>query len=414
MSSTIFYKFFHQKEQSTLHFDGTGINVFDLKHEIIEQNLLGDGHNFMLRLYHLEQPTIEYENDQDVIPRSTLVFVKRSPCSVQHGKFQSAARYVSGVPRINHYRPTQPVSKPVLDTTTAPVDESLSEEDKIKLMLERQDNAWAKTQEELSTHRIVFNKPTEDLPPPGYVCYRCGGKDHWIKNCPSITDPTYEARRIKRTTGIPKSYMKTISREQVEQQLANPNSEGNGIKTNENGDLVDAQGNTYMITEDGDYVMTFADSKTWALYQEKQESAAKRAKLEFEDGLVKRIIEEKKEHFLDPLSTRKRILRLPIVMTPCCQTMKSLKRLTNINYCQADLELVLIENDFHCPNCGAEDILLDSLIRNEELEKEISEYLNNINQEEEQNGKRKLSEVMDDFDSLRPSKKADVSNTITA
>lgn len=76
MSSTIFYKFLSQKTQSTIHFDGTGISVFDLKHEIILQNQLGQGTDFNLRLYHLEQPDLEYENDQDVIPRSSFVLAK--------------------------------------------------------------------------------------------------------------------------------------------------------------------------------------------------------------------------------------------------------------------------------------------------------------------------------------------------
>lgn len=410
MSSTIFYRFFHQNKQSTLYFDGTGINVFDLKHDIIEKNLLGDGQNFMLRLYHLDQPSVEYENDQDVIPRSTLVLVKRSPCSIENGRFQTAARYVSGKPRITRFKPSQPAQLASTEITNAPVDEALSEEDKIKLMLERQDSAWTKTQEELSTHKVVYNKPgNEDLPPPGYVCYRCGGKDHWIKNCPTMSDPTYEARRVKKTTGIPRSYMKTIAREEVEERLSNPSI--SGIQTNENGDLVDAQGNTYMVTEEGDYVMTFADSKTWALFQEKQESAAKRAKIELESQIVKRILEEGKDLFLDPLSSLKKILRPPIVMTPCCQNKDSLKRMLNFNYCQESLEQELIENDFHCPNCHAEDVLLDSLVNNHELEREITSYLGHIALENTLGEKRRLSEVLDGFPSIQESKRHETDNS---
>lgn len=52
-----------------------------------------------------------------------------------------------------------------------PVDENISEEDRIKLMFENQSNAWAQTQDELSTHKVVYNKPSatgtnpEDIPP---------------------------------------------------------------------------------------------------------------------------------------------------------------------------------------------------------------------------------------------------------
>lgn len=379
MSSTLFYRFFHQKEQSTIHFDGTGINVFDLKHEIIAQNNLGQGTDFMLRIYHSEQPELEYDNDQDVIPRSTYVLAKRSPVTVFNARTQSAARYVSGRPRINKFKQglqmvsALPASKP----ETAVVDENISEEDRIKKMFENQSTVWAQTQDELSTHKMVHYKPggAEDLPPPGYVCYRCGGKDHWIKNCPTNSDPNFEGKKIKKTTGIPKSYMKTILKETVEYRLQNPESNESGIQTTENGDLIDAQGNTYMVTEDGNYVMTFADSKTWALFQEKQQSAALQAQKAFNHELAEKAAAEDKKNFLNPLSSDLQVLKAPIYKTPCCLDLLAAKLMKNIYYNQTEIEQALIENDFHCPNCGRDDVFLDSLIRCEDLELEIKDFI---------------------------------------
>lgn len=394
MSSTIFYQFIHQKNQSTIHFDGTGLNVFDLKHEIINQSQLGQGQDFMLRLYHLEQPDLEYENDQDVVPRSTFVLAKRSPCSVQNGRYQSAARYVTGRPRITKFKTPNAVAPGAAPKPVAAIDENISEEDRIKQMFENQENNWAQAQDELSTHKVVHYKPgTEDLPPPGYVCYRCGGKDHWIKNCPTNTDPNFEGKKIKKTTGIPKSSMKTISKETVEYRLNNPESNESGIHTNDNGDLVDDQGNTYMITEDGDYVLTFADSKTWALYQEKQQSAAMKAQREFEQAVAKQVVTDGRTEFLNPLSNELKILKKPIVMTPCCQNTESLKKLRNFNYNQTELEQLLIENDFHCPNCGQEDIYIDSLIENKELEEKLKEYTDGLELEDPSSSKRSASEA---------------------
>lgn len=191
MSSVIYYKFLHQKNKSVIHFDGTAISVFDLKRDIISQNNLGTGQDFNLRLYHSEQPDLEYELDNDVIPRSSYVLAKRSPASSKMGKFNNASRYVSGKPRLN---------RKVINTTNAnastagnnnmptlpQLGEDASEEDKIKLMFENQSNVWAQTQDELAQHKMVYYKPTatttttnkEDLPPPGYICYRCGKKDH--------------------------------------------------------------------------------------------------------------------------------------------------------------------------------------------------------------------------------------------
>lgn len=380
MSSTIFYKFLHQKSHSTIHFDGTGISVFDLKHEIIAQNQLGLGMDFNLRIYHLEQPDLEYENDQDVIPRSTYVLARRSPSNSKNGKFNSAARYVSGKPRITRTTAAQPAAAVAQKAGSQPVDENMSEEDRIKMMFENQSNAWAQTQDELSTHKVVYNKPSaatspEDMPPPGYICYRCGGRDHWIRNCPTNSDPNFEGKKIKRTTGIPKSYLKTISKEAAYAAENNSNPD-NQITTNENGDLIDQQGNTYMITESGEYVIAMADSKTWINYQQKQQNAAMKARQEFEEKILECIEKDGRSEFLDPLAApSKRILQTPIVMTPCCQSKDKLQKMTNYSYHRTSLEQLLIENDFHCPNCDAEDIFIDSLVSNEELESQLELYI---------------------------------------
>lgn len=392
MSSTVFYKFFHQKVQSTIHFDGTGINVFDLKHEIIAQNQLGDGLDFNLRLYHSEQPDLEYENDQDVIPRSLFVLAKRSPAQ-RGARFNNASRYVTGKPRIN--RKVINTANALATGGVAPqapapaIDENLSEEDRIKRMFENQSNAWAQTQDELSTHKMIYLKPgantaPEDLPPPGYMCYRCGGKDHWIKNCPTITDPNFEGKKIKRTTGIPRSYLKTISKAQLERESEN------GLRRTDDGEVIDSMGNTYTITEDGEYVLAMADSKTWLAYQEKQQSAVIKAQREYEAALVEKMDKDARHELIDPLARKP--LEAPIVYTPCCKTKESLKKLKNWNYHQADLELVLIENDFHCPNCGAEDIFIDSLIRNEELEKEVETFVAESGLEDPNDKKRKAED----------------------
>lgn len=51
MTSSVHFKFKSQKEPSRVTFDGTGISVFELKREIINQNRLGDGSDFELAIY---------------------------------------------------------------------------------------------------------------------------------------------------------------------------------------------------------------------------------------------------------------------------------------------------------------------------------------------------------------------------
>ena len=43
------------------------------------------------------------------------------------------------------------------------------------------------------------------------MCYRCGKKGHWIQDCPTNSDREFDNKpRIKRTTGIPRSFLKTV------------------------------------------------------------------------------------------------------------------------------------------------------------------------------------------------------------
>ena len=138
MSSSVHFKFKSQKEPSRVTFDGTGISVFELKREIINQSRLGDGSDFELSIYNEDtgegkfyfielvdnvcllvwqaRPSLpkllelrmpywlfiyfsEYDDDTTIIPRSTSVTARRLPAA-RPGK-GGAARYVSGKMPVN-------------------------------------------------------------------------------------------------------------------------------------------------------------------------------------------------------------------------------------------------------------------------------------------------------------------------
>ncbi|KAH9607123.1 hypothetical protein KSS87_005051 [Heliosperma pusillum] len=44
-------------------------------------------------------------------------------------------------------------------------------------------------------------------PPQGYVCHRCKVPGHFIQHCPTNGDPTFDLRKVKPPTGIPKSML---------------------------------------------------------------------------------------------------------------------------------------------------------------------------------------------------------------
>ncbi|KAI1793529.1 DWNN-domain-containing protein [Ganoderma leucocontextum] len=154
--------------------------------------------------------------------------------------------------------------------------------------------------------------------PPSYVCYRCGQKGHWIQDCPTNNDREFDNRpRIKRTTGIPRSFLKAVD---------NPTT----------GPL----GAGVMVTPEGGYVVAQPDSVSW----QKQVSRHK--------GLTEADIRDRPPS--DPT------LQCPIdgklfrdaVKTPCCGTL----------YCEECVQTHLLERDFLCPNCARKIPSLDRLI----------------------------------------------------
>ncbi|KAF8987292.1 hypothetical protein BGZ52_005301 [Haplosporangium bisporale] len=91
------------------------------------------------------------------------------------------------------------------------------------------------------THPSPYhNRPAMDQqqrPPPNtYVCYRCGKKgEHWIQFCPTNSDKSFEPIGIKKTTGIPKSFLKTVESDVLQSKK--------GVMVTQDGNLVVAQTN---------------------------------------------------------------------------------------------------------------------------------------------------------------------------
>jgi protein MPE1 len=100
MSSSVYYKFKSQRQESRVQFDGTGISVFDLKKEIILQNNLKASDIDLFVLDTNDQgavlcgllisisyliPHPEYKDDSFIIPRSTSVIARRIP-AIRPGK----------------------------------------------------------------------------------------------------------------------------------------------------------------------------------------------------------------------------------------------------------------------------------------------------------------------------------------
>jgi protein MPE1 len=327
MSSSVFYKFKNSKEPERYAFDGNEISVFELKRAIIEASGMAKSTDLNLHIFHEDEPTKEYDDDTTTIPRTSTVIAVRRPAA---RGFSKIARYVSGKP------PARAIKK-----DTAPVIQprpsGATESDAEAAFLAESAQVWDAQKESLSHAKPVYNKkkpvnvPNYD-PPSGYVCRRCGVKGHWIQQCPENDNPDFKPVHCpKRTTGIPKSFLKVVDKSEVDE---------------------DAKG--VMLNADGEYVQVMTDTKTWEKFQEK--TLATKAQAANADAASKEVRERGLECPLD-----NRMFVQP-VKTACCGK----------TYCNDCIETFLADNDLVCPNCSEETLI--EFTPDEEMEGKIRAY----------------------------------------
>jgi protein MPE1 len=379
--SHIYYKFKSQKDSSRVVFDGPGMSVFDLKREIISLNKLGAGTDFDLSIY--DESTnegtcstsgdttnlVEYTDDNAIIPRATSIIVRRLP-PLKPGK-GNGAKYVSGSstsgsrnPRSENFGKRNEITAKVgnpTNMTPAVVNpyhpifadyKSASADDEssaIAMMMSAQNANWDSAQEKMAMMNPVYNKhkkimtPVPDKPPPqGYICHRCSEKGHWIQACPTNDDPNFDNKpRIKRTTGIPKTFLK-----KTERPVFDDNDEGitNGV----------------MIDADGEYVTVEPDSKSWATYQAKANAV--------NGDVYSQSLPPEHQDWKCQVCGK---LAKDATRTPCCKKL----------FCDQCIQSALLESDFVCPSCDASEILLADLIIDEDVRGQISEYIKNWDDE---------------------------------
>ncbi len=166
---------------------------------------------------------------------------------------------------------------------------------------------------------------------------------HWIQMCPTNNDPNFDGRpRVKRTTGIPRSFLKTIEKPAA---LSN------------DGTLDDTkQPSGVMVNAEGEFVIAEPDRASWEQYQAKAKvsAAAQQAAATGSEELREKGLE---------CSIDKRIFLEP-TRTPCCGK----------TYCNDCIINALIENDLVCPGCSTEGVLIDNLVPDEKTAAEIKAF----------------------------------------
>ncbi|KAJ3320197.1 hypothetical protein HDV06_005441 [Boothiomyces sp. JEL0866] len=323
---------------------------------------LGKGTDFDLAVFNA-QTNEEYTDDGSIIQRNTSVLASRLPAA-KPGK-GTAQRYLGVVAPIIPKQMVKPavIAKPPV----RPMGTASSEMDGIQQMFKQQAQQWEDTQEKLATAKAVYRPPmgggtgagrgkmnpmmymeVQKPPPPGYTCYRCGEKGHYINVCPTIGDANYDNKpKIKRATGIPNTFLQTVeNKEAIERGL--------------------------MLTTDGNFVVPVVNEDKWNKIQQKNKTLKS-----IGDAYHTAPVPSSLSCFIC-----KKLLK-DCVTSPCCNT----------NFCDecAQQELydpVDASMRYRCPSCERK-LAPDQLKINREIRRRVDEHLKSHIQSKDEDRKRK-------------------------
>ncbi|RZC32431.1 E3 ubiquitin-protein ligase RBBP6 [Asbolus verrucosus] len=307
---SVHYKFKSALEYDTVTFDGLHISVKDLKNAIIQQKRIGKNTDFDLQVTNAQTKEI-YEDENVLIPKNTSLLIARIPTSAQTKTKQWEGYGGDATP------PTKldeggPIAKAVdLSSLDAP------EDDKIKAMMSQSTQDY-----DPSNYMKIRGANQMGAVPPNYRCYKCHQTGHWIKDCPLSKGP--EPMEIKKSTGIPLSFMVPVEGPQVQGAMMTPN---------------------------GSYAVPVLDHQT---YTQKQTAPApvQEVKPEIPEDLLCSICSD---------------LLTDAVMIPCCGN----------SFCDECIRSFLLDSEEHeCPDCHEKDISPATLIPNRFLRNSVANFKN--------------------------------------
>ncbi|RDD42076.1 E3 ubiquitin-protein ligase RBBP6 [Trichoplax sp. H2] len=348
----IHYKFRNAKEYDTITFDTLQITLADLKKAIMNQKRMGKSTESTLVVTNA-QTEEEYKDETTMIPKNTSVVVKRVPMTNPRAASRSeksgdgrdkisialpvrtlvleCSSSLPGV--IDHVAIT--VFSPVLvqrmenssdrsapKKIADPLNSPDTEMEKIKDMMKQSSEVYNATQHsQRSTMRS-----NRDLP-PNYLCYRCGQPGHHISKCPTNGDSRYDVNRLKRPTGIPKSFLQVVDK-----------SDGVTVMTS---------AGQFAISSSSEKVASKNEWDGKPVVQVRREVNKKEVPPELLCGICNRLC-------------------VDAVVIPCC----------GASFCDDCIRNHLLENDDHsCPICKSQNISPDTLVINQSVRKSIAKFV---------------------------------------
>ena len=222
-------------------------------------------------------------------------------------------------------------------------------------------------------------------PPENYVCYRCGQKGHFIQHCPTNGDPAFDKPKMRRTTGIPRSFLRTLENDEDAEKMRRDTPGG------------------IMVTPDGGLVVAAPDARAWERFASRTKTPMNllTAPIDIilaDNETVDYIMQTQNVPQNLICSLCNRILR-SAMDTPCC----------NNSYCEDCLTDYLGMRESQCPGCGNQPLNVDSLRVNVEKRRLVENIVRNAARKEEKkpeqrsggwsSGGRRIATVQDNRES---------------
>ncbi|XP_077395747.1 E3 ubiquitin-protein ligase RBBP6 isoform X3 [Festucalex cinctus] len=265
----------------------------------------------------------EYTDEEGLIPKGSSVIVRRVPkVSVKKThkieRSDALCQFVPGaIKAMDDYSSskTLPLFSKMVNLAAADV----SEDDKIKVMMNQS-----------SYDPMTYSKKSALALPANYTCFRCGNAGHHIRKCPYSGDKNFDTPKIKKSTGIPRSFMVEVD---------DPNIKG------------------AMLTNCGRFAIPAIDAQAYAIGKKEKHPFLHQEENEPEDVNVP-VPEE-----LQCLICHD--LLVDSVVIPCCGN----------SYCDDCIRTALLDSEGHiCPTCNQSDVSPDTLIANKFLRQAVNNF----------------------------------------
>ncbi|XP_017768418.1 PREDICTED: E3 ubiquitin-protein ligase RBBP6 isoform X2 [Nicrophorus vespilloides] len=306
---SVHYKFKSALEYDTITFDGLHISVKDLKNAIVQQKRIGKNTDFDLQVTNAQTKEV-YEDDQTLIPKNTSLLIARIPLAVQ-----SKSKTWEGYGNDTNLTPRNDEGGPAAKAVDLSSLDA-SEDDKIRAMMSQSTQDY-----DPSNYMKIRGANQVGAVPPNYRCYKCHQNGHWIKDCP--LGQGSEQIEIKKSTGIPRSFMVPVDGPQVQGA---------------------------MMTPYGSYAVPALDHQTYTQKQNPAPAPPPVQKTDIPEDLLCSICSD---------------LLTDAVMIPCCGN----------SFCDECIRGILLESEDHeCPDCHEREISPGTLIPNRFLRNSVTNF----------------------------------------